>query len=150
MTTKYISSIPLVAAGLAILTLAACSKGERDDLADDTKAAYQEAKGKVAEGWDHLKSFTYEQRDAFQAEFNTKQAEVEAEISELKAEYSEQEASASRKAAMNDLQNAEKNYKEKLAAVGRATTSTWNAARDDVVAAWDELQASIARARSAG
>jgi hypothetical protein len=97
-----------------------------------------------------LKGFTYEQRQNFQAEFNEKQAEVEAELSELKAEYSEQKASASRKAAMEDLKNAELNYKEKLSAVGRATSATWDAARDDVIAAWDELQASIARARSAG
>ncbi|HUG12147.1 MAG TPA: hypothetical protein VMM36_14100 [Opitutaceae bacterium] len=150
MTTNYSPLIPLVAAGLAILTLAACSKGERGDLADDTKAAYQEAKGKVAEGWDRLKTFTYEQKEDFKAEFDTKQAEVEAAMSELKAEYSEKEASASRKAAMDDLQNSEKNYKEKLSAVGRATSDTWGAARDDVIHAWDELQASIARARSAG
>jgi phenylalanyl-tRNA synthetase alpha subunit len=150
MTTKFNPFISLLAASLAILTLGGCSKGEREDVADDTKAAYQDAKAKVGEGWERLKGFTYEQRQNFQAEFNEKQAEVEAELSELKAEYSEQKASASRKAAMEDLKNAELNYKEKLSAVGRATSATWDAARDDVIAAWDELQASIARARSAG
>jgi Skp family chaperone for outer membrane proteins len=149
MKTKFNPFIPLLAASLAILALAGCSKGEREEMADDTKAAYQDAKDKVGEGWDRLKGYTYERRQDFQAEFNTKQAEVEAEVSELKAEYSEAEASASRKAAMEDLQNAELNYKEKLSAVGRASSATWDAARDDVIAAWDELQASIARARSA-
>jgi phenylalanyl-tRNA synthetase alpha subunit len=150
MKKKYIPSILLISAGLGILTLGACSKSERQDLKEDTKAAYQETKDKVAEGWDRLKTFTYEQREAFSAEFNSKQAAVEAELSELRADYSEAKASASRKAAMDDLRNAETNYKEKLSSLGRATADTWNAARDNVISAWDELQASIARARAAG
>lgn len=150
MTTKYNPSIPLLAAGFAILTLAACSKGERETLSDQAKDAYQDASAKVSEGWDQLKSYTFEKRQELAAEFNAKEAQLEAEISKVRADYSEAEATASRKAAMAELKDAESDYKQKLGALGTATADTWNATRDNVIAAWDRLQASIAKARASG
>lgn len=138
----------LIATGLAGLTLTGCSERKRDDLAEKTKDAYQDTKAAVAEGWGDLKSYTFEKRSDFTLKLKAQQAELEAGISKLRAEYSEANASASRKAAMNELKDAEANYKEKLAAVGNATADTWTAARDDVAAAWDRLQASYAKARA--
>jgi dsDNA-specific endonuclease/ATPase MutS2 len=140
----------LVASGVVLLSMSACSKGDRDTISGEAKDAYKDASAKVSEGWEKLKSFTYEQRDSFVDEFNSKQEQAEAELSKLKAEYSESKASASRKAAMEDVKSSDVKFKEKLSAIGRASADTWDAARDDVIAAWDELQASIARARASG
>ena len=49
---------------------------------------------------------------------------------------------------MNELKDSEASYKEKLSAMGNATADTWDAARDDVAAAWDRVQASYAKARA--
>lgn len=140
-------SVLLAAASLAAV-LAGCSKEERTQVADQAKDAYQDTKAAVAKGWDNLKSYTFEQRDAFTLEVKAKQAEFEANLSKLRAEYSEAQASASRKAAMEELKNSEADYKAKLDALGTATADTWNAARDDVMAAWDRLQAAYAKARA--
>jgi hypothetical protein len=133
---------------LAFLALAACSKGDRNEISDKTKDVYQGSKDAVAAGWNDLKTFSFEKRDAFTAEVKARQAQLEAEVSKLKAEYSEAQASASRKAAMAELKDSEANYKEKLAALGNASGATWDAARDDVIAAWDRLQAAYAKARA--
>jgi hypothetical protein len=145
---KHRITSTLFAAALAVLTLAACSKGDRQEISDKTKDAYQDTKDVVAAGWNDLKSFSFEKRDAFTAQVKAQQAKLEAEVSKLRAEYSEAQASASRKAAMAELKDSEANYKEKLAALGNASAATWDAARDDVIAAWDRMQAAYAKARA--
>jgi hypothetical protein len=50
---------------------------------------------------------------------------------------------------MDELKASESDYKEKLSAMGNATADTWDAARDNVAAAWDRLQVSYAKARAA-
>jgi hypothetical protein len=145
--------------GLAGLALTGCSERKRDDLAEKTKDAYQDTKVAVkeiaqdtktalVEGWSDLKGYTFEKRADFSLKLKAQQADLEAGISKLRAEYSEASASASRKTAMNELKDSEANYQTKLAAVGNATADTWTAARDDVAAAWDRLQASYAKARA--
>lgn len=148
MKNKYIPTTALLLAGFAALAFAGCSKSDRDEAADKTKEAYQDTKTAVASGWNNLKDYTFEKRNDFTATLKARQADLEAGISKLRAEYSEANASASRKAAMAELKNAEADYKAKLAAVGNATADTWTAARDDVAAAWDRLQASYAKARA--
>jgi imidazolonepropionase-like amidohydrolase len=149
----------LFTASLTLLTFTACSKTERETVADKTKVAYQDTKevvkdvakstkDAVVQGWDNLKSFTFEKRDAFTAEVKLKQAQLDVQVSELKANYAEAKASASRRAAMEDLKSSEADYKDKLAALGHATADTWDAARDNVVVAWDRLQVSYAKARA--
>jgi hypothetical protein len=158
MKTRFTST--LLIAGLAGLVLTGCSERKRDDLTEKTKDAYQDTKAAVKEiaqdtkaavvaGWGDFKAYTFEKRSDFTLALKARQADLEAGISKLRAEYSEANASASRKAAMNELKDSEANYKAKLAAVGNATADTWTAARDDVAAAWDNLQASYARARAA-
>lgn len=160
MKDKPTQSILLLASGLTVFAFAACSKNERTEIADKSKDAYQDTKAAVkdaatstkdavVQGWDNLKSYTFEKRDAFTAEVKVKQAQFDAKVSEIRANYSEDKASASRKAAMNELKNSEADYQEKLAALGTATADTWDAARDNVAAAWDRLQVSYAKARAA-
>lgn len=148
MKNHLLRSTTLLAAGLAVLALGACSKNERSDLADKTKDAYRDTKAAVVQGWENVKDFTFEKRSDFAKQLDAQQASFEAEVSKLRANYSEAEASASRKAAMAELKDSEANFKEKAAAVGTATADTWNAARDNAAAAWDRLQASYAKARA--
>jgi hypothetical protein len=157
MKTRFTTT--LLVLGLAGLALTGCSERKHDDLSEKTKDAYQDTKAAVKEiaqdtkaavvaGWGDLKAYTFEKRSDFTLSLKARQADLEAGISKLRAEYSEADASASRKAAMNELKDSESNYQEKLAAVGKATADTWTAARDDVAAAWDRLQASYAKARA--
>jgi len=148
MKNSFLRSLPLLAAGLAALAFSACSKSTRDDVADKTKDAYQDTKAAVARGWDNVKDYTFDKRSDFSKWAEAQQKEFEADASKLKANYSEAEASASRKAAMAELKDSEANYKEKLSALGHASAETWDAARDNVAAAWDRLQASYAKARA--
>lgn len=148
MKISLLRSLPLLAVGCAALAFSACSKESRDQAADKTKEAYQDSKAAVAQGWDNVKSYTFDKRSDFTKELNAKQADLESGMSKLRAEYSEAQATASRKAAMNRLKDDEADYKAKLAALGNATADTWDAARDNVAHAWDKLQASYANARA--
>ena len=148
MKNHHIRSTIILTASFALLTLAACSKSDRSDIADKTKDAYQDTKDAVVQGWKNVKGFTFEKRSDFSKQLNAQQAEFEAQVSKLRATYAEAEASASRKAAMAELKDSEANFKEKVAAVGTATADTWDAARDNVSAAWDRMQASYAKARA--
>lgn len=148
MKNRILPSTLLLAFSVAALSLAGCSERKRDDLADKTKDVYQDTKNAVAKGWDNLKDYTFEKRNDFTAMMKAREADFEAGVSKLRAEYSEANASASRKAAMAELKDSEANYKQKLSALGNATADTWTAARDDVAAAWDRLQASYAKARA--
>ena len=135
-------------AATLVCGLAACSKSERNEIADKTKDAYQDTKAAVANGWSDVKSATFEKRTDFMLALKAQQAQLEAEVSKMRANYSEAAASASRKIAMEELKNSEADYKAKLGALGTATSDTWVAARDNVTAAWDRLQAAYAKARA--
>jgi hypothetical protein len=148
MKNKAIHSTVILASGLSLLAFAACSREKRDDLADKTKDAYQDTKAAVVDTWGDLKSYTFEKRDDFSAKFKARQAGFDADVSKLRADYSEDKASASRKAAMAEFKDSESDYKEKLAAVGTATADTWGSARDNVIASWDRMHASYAKARA--
>ena len=148
MKTQTIRTTTALLAATTLLAFTACSERKRDELGDKAADAYQDSKAAVARGWDDLKGYTYEKRSDFTQALKAQQAELEANLSKLRAEYSEANASASRRAAMNELKSAEADYKDKLSALGNATADTWTAARDNVAAAWDRLQASYAKARA--
>lgn len=57
-------------------------------------------------------------------------------------------ASASRRAAMAEIKDSEAAYKEKLEALGTATADTWDSAKQNVISAWAQLQASYYKARA--
>jgi hypothetical protein len=47
---------------------------------------------------------------------------------------------------MNELKDADADYKQKLAALGSATAATWDSAKASVIASWDKLEASYRKA----
>lgn len=154
-----IPSLLSLALGCTALIFAGCNKADRADAkatvkeaAHDTKVAVQDAahatKEAVTDAWADVKDFTFEKRDSFSARSKELSARMDAELSELRANYSEAKASASRKAAMEELKNSEADYKEKLAALGSATGDTWDAAKNNVILAWDKLQLSYRKARA--
>jgi len=148
MKNTFLRSTTLLVAGLALVAFAACSPEKRETIADKSKAAYQDTKATVVKGWDNVKDFTFEKRADFSLQLKARQTDFEAGVSKLRADYSEAQASASRKAAMQELKDSEADYHEKFAALGNATADTWTAGRDNVVASWDRLQASYAKARA--
>ncbi len=148
---KYIRrlvSLALLTASLSTLTLTGCSKSDRADTKAQIKDSYKETKAAVIDAWGDVKSFTFEKRDSFSANAKALSSKMESKLSELRASYSEAKASASRKAAMEELQNSESDYNEKLAALGTATANTWDSAKQNVIAAWDKLQAAYDKARA--
>ena len=147
-SSRHLTTTTLIATGLLTLSLIGCSRQDRNDASAATKEAYSDAKAAVANGWDNVKSFTFEQRNDFSANAKALSARAEAQVSELRADYSEAKASASRKAAMSELKSSEADYKDKVDALGNATAATWDSAKQNVIAAWDKLQASIQKARA--
>ena len=130
------------------LAFTGCSKAERTEASAKAKDAYQDSKAAVVDAWGDVKSFTFEKRDDFSKNAKALHAKMDSQLSELRANYSEAKASASRKAAMAELKNSEADYKEKVAALGNATADTWDSAKQNVIAAWDRLQASYYKARA--
>jgi len=154
-----IPSVLALALGCTALILTGCSKADRADAkatvkeaAHDTKVAVQDAahatKDAITDAWAGVKDFTFDKRDSFTAKSKEISARMDAQLSELRANYSEAQASASRRAAMEELKNSEADYKEKLAALGTASADTWDAAKNNVILAWDKLQLSYRKARA--
>jgi hypothetical protein len=145
---KSIPSLLLITLGGAALAFTGCKKSDRAEAVATFKEAAHDTKVAVVDAWGEVKSFTFEKRDDFNAKAKSLGAEFDVKMSELKAGYSETQATASRRAAMDELKNSEADYKAKLAALGNATSDTWGAAKDNVVLAWDKLQASYYKARA--
>jgi hypothetical protein len=147
-TSARIIPVALLAASLSALAFTGCSKHDRDNVSDKAKDAYQDTKDAMSNGWDNVKSYTFDKRDDFTASAKAMNAKMEAQIAEVRANYSEANASASRKAAMEELKNSEADYKEKLNALGNATADTWDSAKQNVIASWDKMKASYDKARA--
>ena len=141
-------SVALLTAGVSLLALTGCNKHDRNEAGDKVKDAYQDTKDAMANGWDKVKSYSFDKKDDFTANAKALNSKMEAQVSELHAKYSDANASASRKAAMAELKNSEADYKEKLSALGNATADTWDSAKQNVIASWDKLKASYDKARA--
>ncbi len=147
-TTAFTLSLVALAAGLSTFgLLTACSKSDRADVSAKASEMVTDTKEAMSHGWDKVKSFTFDKRGDFQANAKALTSKMDAQMSELHANYSEAKASASRKAAMAELKDSEAAYKEKFAALGTATADTWDSAKQNVISAWDHLQASYYKAR---
>ena len=143
---------------IAVAGLAGCSKEERTEtkttlsdaahtVGEKSREAYHATADAMARGWDRVKGATFEKRNDLEAHAKAAASEMDAKVSKLQAEYSGANASASRKAAMAELKNDEADFKAKVSALGDATAATWDSAKQNVVAAWDKLQASYHKAR---
>lgn len=138
-------SLILVAAGTI---LAGCTKQDRTEASATAQEMYSDSKAALANAWDDIKSYTYEKRDDFTASAKSMTERMDAKVQELRADYSDARASASRKAAMSELKDAQAEYKSKLEALGDATAATWDSAKQNVIAAWERLEASYHKARA--
>lgn len=147
MFSSRFTATAIISAGL-LLGFAGCSKPERTGLADKAKDAYSDSVASLGRAWDNVKAYSFEKRDDFRASAKSLSATMDAKIQEVRTNYSEAKASASRKAAMNELKDSETNYKAKLDALGQATADTWDSAKQNVIAAWDRLEASYHKARA--
>ena len=162
-TNLFSPSLPLrltiVVSVLAVAGLAGCSKQERQEtkttmsdtahaIGEKSKEAYHTSKDALSNAWDKVKGATFEKRDEFAANAKALAAEMDAKVSKVKADYSDAQANASRKAAMEELKNSEADYRAKVSALGDATAATWDSAKNNVIAAWDKLQASYYKARA--
>jgi hypothetical protein len=145
---NQIPSLATIVLSCAALVLAACSKQERHNAADKTRDAMHDAQNAMSNAWGDVKTYTYEKRDDFTRSAKAMSAQMDAKLSEVRANYSEEKASASRRAAMDELKNAEADYRQKLSALGDASADTWEAAKNNVILAWDKLQAAYRRARA--
>ena len=141
-------STAAITAGLITLGFTGCNQSDRADAGAKAEGMMADTKEALAHGWDNAKSFTFEKRGDFQASAKALTSKMDARMSELHANYSEAKASASRKAAMAEIKDSEAAYKEKLEALGTATADTWDSAKQNVISAWDRLQASYYKARA--
>jgi hypothetical protein len=139
---------PLLALGTFALALviAGCTQKDRTDVGTKAKEVYADSKAAVADAWSNLKSYTYEKREEFAAKARSLSSDMDVKLAEIHAKYSDEKASAARKAAMAELRSAEADYKEKLTALSHATAATWDSAKQNVILAWERLQAAYRKA----
>jgi len=142
--TSLLSTTALAAA----LVFAGCTKQEQQKVGASVKDAYEDTKAAAARTWDKAKAATWDKRGEVTESAKALGARMDAQLSELRANYSEAKASASRKTAMDEVKRDEADYKQKLDALGTATADTWDAAKRNVIAAWDKLEASYRKARA--
>src|SRR5882672_2574905 len=140
--------LAMICGRLTAAFFTSCSKQTRTDPSDAAKSAYGDAKTAMSNAWDSVKSFSFEKRADFTANAKALTSRMDAQLSEMRANYSDAKASASRKAAMAELKSSEADYKEKVGALGNATAATWDSAKQNVISAWDRLQAAYYKARA--
>lgn len=154
-SSRFIRPLAVAATVSLAAGFAGCNKTQQNSVseaADKTgaaiKDAYKDTTAAMGRGWDSFKAHTWEKRDDFTAHAKALSASMDAQVQEVRTSYSEANASASRKAAMEELKRDEADYKEKTKALGNATAATWDAAKQNVILAWDKLEASYKKARA--
>lgn len=155
MTMNSLPHRLAIAAVAFAAVLTGCNKTQQNSVseaADKTgaaiKDAYNDTTAAMSRGWDNFKAHTFEKRDDFTAQAKALSSRMDAQMQEVRTSYSEATASASRKAAMEELKNAEADYKAKTRALGDASAATWDAAKQNVILAWDRLEAAYHKARA--
>jgi hypothetical protein len=140
------AALALSVVGLATIT--ACNKQDQNKVTNAATSAYEDTKDAMARGWDKVKASTWDKRDDFTANAKAMTSKMDEQVQSLRTSYSEAKASATRKAAMEQLKNDEADYKQKVSALGSASADTWDSAKQNVILAWDKLQASYYKARA--
>ena len=140
---------------LCALLISGCKDSKKEEVKEATdkavhatQKAVDRAGSAMSNAWSDIKDYTVEKKADFSAGAKAMSAKLDAQISELRADYAEAKASASRKAAMEELKNSRANYDDKLAALGRASADTWEAAKRDVISAWDRVESAYRKAKS--
>jgi hypothetical protein len=148
MKTRTATPVAPLILALTFFALTACTREERTDAGAAVRETAADARDAMSNAWQDVKSYSFDKRDQFAANAKALSSKMDAQLSELRADYSDAKASASRKSAMAELKSSEADYKEKVAALGNATADTWDSAKQNVIAAWDRLQASYYKARA--
>lgn len=147
---KPIVSLLLVGA----LVLTGCGRntsdrsGESSARSAGTSASTASAVQSTTHNWNELRTYSFDKRSEFNASLTAMSAQIDTEVSQLQVDPSGPTASRSRQDAIAQVKSDKAAFDEKSAALARATQDTWDQARDEVAAAWDKLQASIAKARA--
>lgn len=97
-----------------------------------------------------LRNCEFERRDEFVAVYKAKMAALTVELEKLRVKYPESKATARLKHALAELAAAKAGFEGKLVDASAATVETWHAARDNVAASWDTLQAAYSKANEGG
>ena len=141
-------AVVLATGALMFFTVAACTKQEQEKVGATIKESYEDSKVAMSKAWDRVKDYTFDKRDDFTANAKALSSKMDVQLSEVRANFSEAKASVSRKAAMEELKNAEADYKDKLRALATASADTWEAAKANLILAWDRLQAAYYKFRA--
>jgi len=97
-----------------------------------------------------LRNCEFERRDEFVTVYKAKLAALNVELEKLRAKYPESKATARLKQALAELAANKAGFEGKLSDANAATVETWHAARDNVAASWDTLQAAYSKANEGG
>ena len=148
MKTKSIRTALITTFTLSALSLgmAGCNKSDRSKVADKTNDMYETSKAAVVDTWNDVKDYSFDKSNDFKQRAKAMSSDFDAKMSKLKANYSDAQASESRKAAWAKLKSDRADYEAKLDALGDATADTWESAKNNVVAAWDRMEADYNKA----
>ena len=148
---KLRSNLPIFAlvASLAVL-IPSISLGA--DAAEPAKPAGDDSGNAVVVSTvpADLRNCEFERRDEFVTVYKAKLAALNVELEKLRAKYPESKATARLKQAMAELATSKAGFEGKLSDANAATVETWHAARDNVAASWDTLQAAYSKANEGG
>lgn len=148
-STRPVHPMKILAPLLLVAALAFTACGRNSASTDsDARNADSPATQSTADMWTELRTYAYEKRGDFNSRLSAITARLDAELSQLEADASAAKASQSRKDALAAVKSDKAAFDEKAAALARASQDTWNQARDEAAAAWDKLQATLAKARA--
>jgi len=141
-------TLTLSGAALLLASFVGCTKSESGDARAEVKSAVADTKVAIVNAWDDVKTFTFGQRDKFTANATVLSARMDAQLAKVRTQYADNKADASRTAALDELKNADANYKEKVDALGQASADTWESAKKNTISAWDRLELAYDKARA--
>lgn len=149
---KPTSNLPTFAlvASLVFLIPSVSSGADAKESAKPAEDASENAGAVVSAVPSDLRNCEFERHAEFVAAYKAKLAALTAELENLRAKYPESKATARFKHAMAELVAAKLAFEQKLSDASAATVETWYAARDNVAASWDTLQASFSKANEGG
>lgn len=142
---RWVVAASLIVAAVAV---SGCSRQQGRNLSEQAGDAYQHAGNSLDRTWDHVKSYSYDQRDTVVRDLHSASARTDVQIDTLQANYAQGRANASGRAALQDLRAADSDYHSKLDALSHASADGWNAAKEQAIASWHRLEAALDRART--
>lgn len=140
------------AAAAVLLTLAlGCSPRDRQETASTVDSAATDVSRDVREGAQDVReevgAYTYERRDEFQREVETRLNQLDREIAELE-QNTKKGLDKTRDTAVVHIRAMRKSVDQNLNRLGAATASTWDEVRSGVSRAIDSLDLAVRHTRT--